>query len=59
MRIHIPMNTNKRNIDNGKSTVVSSKNKPLSAPHTVIKLKTISTKDRQELRIPSYEYLLP
>ena len=53
------MKTNKRDSDNGTSTVVSSKNKPLSNSHSSIKLKTISTKDRQELRIPSYEYLLP
>lgn len=53
------MKTNKRNIFNGTSTVVNSKNKPLSNSHSAIKLKTISTKDRQELRIPSYEYLLP
>ena len=54
------MMTNKKNIVYGASTVVNSKSKPLSNSHSAIKLKTISTKDRQELRIPSsYEYLLP
>ena len=53
------MKIDKRNIENGTSSVVNSKNKPLSNSHSAIKLRTISMKDRKELRIPSYEYLLP
>ena len=53
------MKTNKPHIVFNSSTEVKSKNKPLSNSHTAIKLKTISKKERENLRIPSYQYLLP
>ena len=53
------MKTNKPHTIFNSSTEVKSKNKPLSNSHKAIKLRTISKEERENLTIPSYQYLLP
>ena len=53
------MKVNKKHTVIFSSTEGSSKNKPLSKTNTAIKLKTISKEERENLRISSYQYLLP
>ena len=53
------MKTNKPHTVFNSTTEVKSKNKPLFKSHRAIKLRTITEEERENLRIPSYQYLLP